>query len=431
MSFVQRGGGRLLARLVRGVSADITACSTSCPAPNSHLAIPTCLWSLSGVRRMAGGGEPSSRPPPPGSPAAQDGAEQPPQSPPAPGSAQPPQPSASTSAPAPPPKPAPSQPPPPASPSTSPSSATADAPGRGGAKASSSQASSAGGRRKRPDPASAPEPGSGTKDAAEESVHAYHDFWRDERVRKLQPMIEEGMRVTAYEGLQGIGGGLMRGPDRAWSYLYESPPAALAAAAFAPLWSASVLAVRQLVIPPTEGMIRDQVDHSFDAKEFAESVAQAVPVFFDAVAEGDREALARMCTPRAVEAVDRDQRRLREEMGLEVARIDTTVKMATLGGGNLWGPESVRAFDPIWAGSVSPATSKSWLVAAVYLDVQMWVTYRRVGGGGGGEDGGGEGGGRPLRTPVRRWGTWMMARGPLPKGPAESLDCPWKLLAWY
>ncbi|EFJ50724.1 hypothetical protein VOLCADRAFT_116756 [Volvox carteri f. nagariensis] len=272
---------------------------------------------------------------------------------------------------------------------------------------------------------------------AGDNIHAHHAFWRDARMRKMQPMIEEGMRMNAYEGLQGYGG-FMGGPDRAWSFLYDSPSARLTAAAFAPLWSAGVGLVRPMVLGPTEDMIRDQVDNSFNATEFVDSVSQAARVFFEAVAAEDSEALSKMCTPRATEALDRDRRRLREELGLLITRIDTQVGKASLAGANLWGPDSIRGFDPAWASDLSPNLSKSWLVVGVYLDVTLWVSYKRVGNSGERDSGGVGGSGavwgqearQEFQLPVRRWGTWFMARGPLPKGPAESLDCPWKLLAW-
>ncbi|GIL47547.1 hypothetical protein Vafri_4342 [Volvox africanus] len=445
MSFIKRCGGRLLMRLARCVPAESAACSTSLPL-QSHFMGSSSLWSFSGVRRMSGGEEPSSRP------AASVSSNAAGPQPPPPGSAPSrnpdPQPGASTS-PAPSPPSASSSSSRPSSPSPSPSGSRSADTESSSAVAGEPQARSDGSSMPTSKPTSKLKPkpkpeqdDDSSRDQSREgdepeNVHKYHAFWRNERVRRMQPQIEEGMRINAYEGLQGFGG-FMRGPDQAWSFLYDNPSARLAAAALVPLWSAGVALVRPLVLGPTGSMIRDEVDRSFDAQEFVEAVSQAVPVFFDAVAAGDAEALSRMCTPRGIEALDRDRRRLREELGLEITRVVPKVGQATLAGGNLWGPESIRAFDPAWAGNLSPDMSRSWLVVGVYLDVSLMVSYRRVGNAGDGGGGAGStwGGGQAqepveLQLPVRRWGTWFMARGPLPKGPAESLDCPWKLLAWY
>ncbi|GLI58937.1 hypothetical protein VaNZ11_000725, partial [Volvox africanus] len=372
MAFVKRCGGRLLMRLSRCVPAESAACSTSLPLQPHFMAFSS-LWNSTGVRRMSGGEEPSSRsaasvspnpagpqPPPPGT---------------APSRNPDPQPGASTS-------PAPSSPP--SASSSSHSSPSPESSRSGSGPADIEFPSAAGKPQSRSDGSSMPtsKPTSKLKAKTKpeqdddsnrdqsregdepENVHKYHAFWRNERVRRMQPQIEEGMRINAYEGLQGFGG-FMRGPDQAWSFLYDNPSARLSAAALVPLWSAGVALVRPLVLGPTGSMIRDEVDRSFDAQEFVESVSQAVPVFYDAVATGDAEALSRMCTPRGIEALDRDRRRLRMELGLEITRVGTKVRHATLAGGNLWGPESIRAFDPAWAGDLSPDMSRSWLVVGV------------------------------------------------------------------
>ena len=35
------------------------------------------------------------------------------------------------------------------------------------------------------------------------------------------------------------------------------------------------------------------------------------------------------------------------------------------------------------------------------------------------------------RSVVRRHGTWLFARGPLPEGAVSRLDSSWKVLAWW
>lgn len=57
MSILQREGGRLLARLARGVSAD----TTTSLALQTHHAIPTHILNVTGVRHLAGGDDTSSR----------------------------------------------------------------------------------------------------------------------------------------------------------------------------------------------------------------------------------------------------------------------------------------------------------------------------------------------------------------------------------
>ena len=72
-----------------------------------------------------------------------------------------------------------------------------------------------------------------------------------------------------------------------------------------------------------------------------------------------------------VEAVERDRRRLQSEAGLTVLGVHTSVVSAALGGANVWGPGSVRAFDPDWVApppaAAGPAAgrkglSRAWLV---------------------------------------------------------------------
>lgn len=101
-----------------------------------------------------------------------------------------------------------------------------------------------------------------------ESVHVYHEFYRRGELRELHSMMEEALRLKAYEGLQGSGG-FLSGPNRAWSFLYDDTSARLVATA-APIWSASVMLKRLLVTGPTGELIRKHVDHSFNAAEVRE-----------------------------------------------------------------------------------------------------------------------------------------------------------------
>ncbi|GIL97951.1 hypothetical protein Vretimale_3508 [Volvox reticuliferus] len=279
MEFVKRGGGRLLTRLARCVPAESAACSTSLPVQPQFMA-SSSLWSFTGVRRMAGGEEPSSRP----AASVSSGPQPPP-----PGSAPSRNPnpqhealSSSSNAPAEPTSPAPSSPSAAAASVRSPSpessrsgsgaadgespSAAAGKPRSDGSRMPTSKPTS----KLKPTPNPVQDDGSNRDKSKEgdeeENVHKYHAFWRNERVRRMQPQIEEGMRINAYEGLQGFGG-FMRGPDQAWSFLYDNPSARLAAAALVPLWSTGVALVRPLVLGPTGSMIRDEVDRSFDAQE--------------------------------------------------------------------------------------------------------------------------------------------------------------------
>jgi hypothetical protein len=41
------------------------------------------------------------------------------------------------------------------------------------------------------------------------------------------------------------------------------------------------------------------------------------------------------------------------------------------------------------------------------------------------------GGGLQGSGVVRRHGTWLIARGPLPEGAVSRLDSSWKVLAWW
>ncbi|KAG2452534.1 hypothetical protein HYH02_002772 [Chlamydomonas schloesseri] len=363
----------------------------------------------------------------------------------------------------------------PASPSPSSPSASSSASDAGSAASSASQA----------DPASTADPDAGY-------VHGH--FSRTEQMQKLQPILEQAERRHAYEGLTSGGTGY-----GAWSYLYDNPFARMSGVLLQPVRQL----VRQVVLPGVlarlqtmaERMVREEVERNFDAEEFLEGVRDAVPMFYEAVAANDLDTLRRMASSKAVEAVERDRRRLLEESGLVVRSVSAHVTHAAIGGVNLWGPASMRAFAPEWlepstsdseggsssgdgskqrkgqpqpakpeagpgkgaagaageastSGSSTEATAaaasskkssrtaddmtKSWLVMVVSLDVKLDVTYGLVGVNAGGDGGSSAStGDMEASSVVRRHGTWLLARGPLPKGAVNNLDSRWRVLAWW
>ncbi|GFR44895.1 hypothetical protein Agub_g6239, partial [Astrephomene gubernaculifera] len=373
MAMLPRAGGRLLARL-RCPFPDPG--SSAAPAIlSSHQEFTPGFWGASAVRHMTGGEEPSPRssgspPPPPGSSSAREGD-------------QPPNPSSSSS-----PKAAS------ASASSEPSSSSSST-----APSASKTSAPKSSRKARKDTSSDDDSEKAPESSDPDAGYVHAHFSRSDEMRKLQPLLEEAERRHAFDGLSVDGGGGVIGSGGGWSYLYDSPPGRLLGSLLQSLRAAS----RSVLLPGvlarlqtmSERMVREEVESNFDAQEFLDGVRSAVPTFFDAVAAADSESLRRMASTKAVEALERDRRRLREDMGLEVKGITTAVEYASIGGVNLWGPASVRAFDPAWAKELTSDVSKSWLVVVVHLDVRMDVTYRRVKGaaaaGGSGVPGAGSG----------------------------------------
>ncbi|KAG2445970.1 hypothetical protein HXX76_000573 [Chlamydomonas incerta] len=346
---------------------------------------------------------------------------------------------------------------------------------------SASDASASASSASQADPAADPDAG---------YVHGH--FSRTEQMQKLQPILEQAERRHAYEGLTAGGTGY-----GAWSYLYDNPFARMSGVLLHPVRQV----LRSVVLPGVlarlqtmaERMVREEVEHNFDAEEFLEGVREAVPTFYEAVAANDVDTLRRMASSKAVEAVERDRKRLLEESGLVVRSVAAHVTHAAIGGVNLWGPASMRAFAPEWlepstsgssgsssssgskrgkkqpepakaeagagkdaAGEASTSGSakkdaaaasskksssssssdddvtKSWLVMVVSLDVKLDVVYGLVGVQGSGGDGGsGNSADMEANSVVRRHGTWLLARGPLPKGAVNNLDSRWRVLAWW
>lgn len=127
---------------------------------------------------------------------------------------------------------------------------------------------------------------------------------------------------------------------------------------------------------------------------------------------------------------------------MQVTGVETHVHRAHLAGVNVWGPLSIAMYDKSWLEDVTPSTTKSWLVVSVTLDVTLDVTYKLAeppkGGaeegskdGDGGRDKDGDREVATVSAKVYRVGSWLMARGPLPPGQVRSLNCGWKLLAWW
>ncbi|KXZ56020.1 hypothetical protein GPECTOR_2g1572 [Gonium pectorale] len=247
------------------------------------------------------------------------------------------------------------------------------------------------------------------------------------------PELQERQPLREAEWLQRSLGGVGGGGTR-WSFLLDG----VAAWAWDALRRPLERGLRKTLLSgaaadahdKTERMVRDCVERHFDGQEFLEGVREAVAVFYEAVGKGDEEALRAMATTKVVEAVKRDRQLLLDEKRLGLSSATVTVQDALLGHANLWGAESVAAFDQEWAASVGPQTTKSWLVLAVYLDVKLSCTYDM-----------------PTIPKIKtdegqtlvpeafatlhRRGAWLFARGPLPRGVTGTLDSRWKLLAWW
>eukprot|EP00198_Chlamydomonas_reinhardtii_P001723 XP_001691059.1 predicted protein [Chlamydomonas reinhardtii] len=95
-------------------------------------------------------------------------------------------------------------------------------------------------------------------------VHGH--FSRTEQMQKLQPILEQAERRHAYEGLTAGGTG-----NGAWSYLYDNPFARVSGVLLQPVRQV----LRSVVLPGVlarlqtmaERMVREEVEHDFDAEE--------------------------------------------------------------------------------------------------------------------------------------------------------------------
>lgn len=142
-----------------------------------------------------------------------------------------------------------------------------------------------------------------------------------------------------------------------------------------------------------------------------------------------------------VEALELSAYQLEVAHNLRVTHVDAHVKHAAISGVNLWGPASIRLLSPKWMAAVGPETSKSWLVMSVTLDTTLNVELERTGpapsgsgsGAGAGAGGNGTSGadGSKLTMQLDRRGTWLLARGPLPKGFSRTLYSKWYVLGWW
>ncbi|KAG2501483.1 hypothetical protein HYH03_001261 [Edaphochlamys debaryana] len=292
--------------------------------------------------------------------------------------------------------------------------------------------------------ASASSASASSSTADEQVVHEHFNI--NEEMKQVQPVLENAERTRAFAALGLVPGEAAGTPGNTgggWSLLYDTPPQRLLALLLGPLRHAA----RNVLLPGplarlqsmSERMVKENVEHDFDAEEFLDGVREAVPAFYTAVAAGDEARLKSMAASKVAEAVLRDRARLTAVHGLEVRAAAATVTHASIGGVSLWGPASVRAFDPAWADVTGSGLSRSWLVVVVSLEANIDVTYRLVGvGGGGGAGGGGAGEGQQgqggdveAQGMVRRSGTWLMARGPLPRGSVNSLDSPWRVIGWW
>ncbi len=112
---------------------------------------------------------------------------------------------------------------------------------------------------------------------------------------------------------------------------------------------------------------------------------------------------------------------LEQEQGLQLSSLAvrdlTDLRLASI---NLWTAQHVAKFDPDWASAVDVNTSKSWLVATVHVrDAALDATYKDAKTG---EE-------LPGSQVLYRSGSWLFARGPLPRGFSSQLHLPWRLLA--
>lgn len=149
---------------------------------------------------------------------------------------------------------------------------------------------------------------------------------------------------------------------------------------------------------------------------------------------------------------------LESDHRLLVRSIDTRMRHIAISGVNLWGPRSIRTLTPSWLSKITPESSLSWLVISVRVDVALQVELEREGADASSHSGAEEalprpdaedsmpkprlaatfaGAGMsgqapaPLQLSLDRRGTWLFARGPLPKGDVPSLDSKWHVLAWW
>lgn len=159
-----------------------------------------------------------------------------------------------------------------------------------------------------------------------------------------------------------------------------------------------------------------------------------------------------------VESLKLGAQALEEDHRLRVTSIDTAMRHIAISGVNLWGPRSIRQLAPSWLSSLGPDTSKSWLVVSVRVDAGLQVELEREGADASthasadealpGPDaqssdptqrlaanlaGSGMAGQAPptLKLSLDRRGTWLLARGPLPKGAVRTLRSKWHVLAWW
>lgn len=211
--------------------------------------------------------------------------------------------------------------------------------------------------------------------------------------------------------------------------------------------------------------------------------------FYSELAEGS-DRLQPMASSMLVERMAFDSLELQAQHGLQLESATANIHHATVISSNLWSANSVARFHPAALEAVNINTSESWLVVSLKLDLTLQAMYKAVDrpvpaagetDGSSGTDisgssstdvtGGGSSAGvssssssssvgasvaasikpssaagdagsgvksswatQALKLPPRtlhRQGTWLFARGPLPKGPSSNLHLPWRVLSWW
>lgn len=197
--------------------------------------------------------------------------------------------------------------------------------------------------------------------------------------------------------------------------------------------------------------------------------------FYTEISEGS-EGLQKMASSMLVDRMALDALEMQAVHGLQLESATADIHHATVISSNLWSAESVARFHPAALDDVNVNTSKSWLVVSLKMDLSLHTLYKIVdksvphdteldavsnttGGnksevvatpaeaepvaaapavaaaadsvlGSGKQSSGKQAVKLPPRT-LSRQGTWLFARGPLPKGHTGNLHLPWRVLSWW
>ncbi|MEW5298430.1 MAG: hypothetical protein WDW36_001554 [Sanguina aurantia] len=228
----------------------------------------------------------------------------------------------------------------------------------------------------------------------------------------------------------------------------------------------------------SEQLVAESVEGSFDAEEFVDGAKSAVENFYTEIAEGS-EGLQPMASSMLVDRMALDALEMQAVHGLQLESATADIHHATVISSNLWSAESVARFHPAALDDVNVNTSRSWLVVSLKMDLSLHTLYKivdkpvpsdseldalsnvtgghksevatpaegepvaaapavaaadRVLGSSKQSSGKQSSGKQAVRLPPRtlnRQGTWLFARGPLPKGHTGNLHLPWRVLSWW